>query len=703
MTETTNPRRRWASALIATTVAVPLLLGGAATAGWAATGELSDAADTTVDTAEALADPATLPDAATPDAAILPDPADVPEDEPTAVAAVVPVAAGADDPQAASTNDPQPSPITLAVSFPDRKGQATWYGEAIEVGVSATSRIGASTLIVWSTTGAQVGSGEAAGPRLTLPITEPGLTRITLEAIDEEGNSTGATTYSVKLDLTKPQVRLAELPQRAYRVGDSFTPVVECDDPESGIALDGGWCDARVGITILSAGQTYEFDKPAVLGVSAIGLNNAWESTNVDYGTIRVVEDEDDAPAIDIQAPTPSAGWWNGPIEVTLVGDDGDGSGVASVEYRTLEDGVPGPWTRVDDTRATFTTSGEGDNRYQVRATDWFGNVGAAETVSFPTDATAPVVTVNGPDDGITVGVGDELPLEFSCSDALSGLVSCEGSVEDGELLDTSEPGDFEAVVRAVDAAGNVTRVVRSYRVAAPDATGPVVDFQAGTPEASGWFHVTPEVTITADDEGGIQRIDWQVTGPHGRVFSGGQDDVASIRLPADLFGEGIWTLRATATDESGNATDAEFVLRVDGIAPTVTIDAPANRSNSLVATRAFAQGEVVPFAFTCTDGNSGIASCASSVGETLPTDELGTFTVDVVAVDRAGHRTERSLEYTVVAASDPASDPDRGDAVPTLAQTGSATTLWTALLALGMLAVGAAAAGSVILVRRGR
>jgi hypothetical protein len=690
MNETTTPRRRWASALIATSVALPLLLGGAATAAWATT---DDPADTTgtVD----------IPDAAA-ESAILPDPEDTPADEPTAVAPEAPtaIAAGPNDPQVASTDDPQPSPITVTLDVPDLKGQAAWYGEEIEVGISATSRLGASTTIVWSTTGAQVASGEAAGPRFTLPITAPGLTRITVQAFDDEGNGTEPTTHSVKLDLTTPIVDLLNPPERVYRVGDSYTPQPACEDPESGLALDGKWCDTKIGIRSLTQGQTYDFTEVGTFRVSVIALNNAWESTEVSYGTIRVVEDEDDAPTIDIQAPAPSAGWWNGPVEVTLVGDDGDGSGVARVEYRTFDGGVPGGWIAIDGTSGTFTTGGEGDNRYQVRAVDWFGNVGVAETVSFPTDATAPVVAVTGPDDGVTVEISDELALEFTCSDALSGLVSCGGTVDDGELLDTSETGTFEVVVRAVDRAGNETRVVRSYTVAAPDTTAPVVTFDAGTPEASGWFHVTPDVVIGATDAD-LRAIEWSVVGPHGRTFSGGEEGVASIRLPADLFGEGIWTLRATATDVAGNETDSEFVLRVDGIAPTVTIDAPANTTNSLVAVRDFAQGEVVPFEFTCSDGNSGIATCASSVGDVLPTDELGTFTVQAIAVDNAGHRTERTLEYTVVEA--PTSGSGSGGDVPTLAQTGSTTAPMTALLALGMLAVGAAAAGSVIMVRRGR
>ncbi|HET8897119.1 MAG TPA: hypothetical protein VFN04_07605, partial [Protaetiibacter sp.] len=136
--------------------------------------------------------------------------------------------------------------------------------------------------------------------------------------------------------------------------------------------------------------------------------------------------------------------------------------------------------------------------------------------------------------------------------------------------------------------------------------------------------------------------------------------------------------------------------------APQVTVTSPAQIVE-------FEQGEVVPFEFTCADDLSGVASCESSVGANLPTDQLGDALVTIVAVDVAGQSATVELTYTVVPAANPAPGGGNGGGVtgsgaPRLASTGadSAAFGW-AILALGLLVVGGVAIGSVSVVRRGR
>ena len=69
--------------------------------------------------------------------------------------------------------------------------------------------------------------------------------------------------------------------------------------------------------------------------------------------------------------------------------------------------------------------------------------------------------------------------------------------------------------------------------------------------------------------------------------------------------------------------------MRVDGDAPQVTVTSPTQIVE-------FAQGEVVPFVFTCADDVSGVASCESSVGANLPTSVLGEALVDSAGTPHA-------------------------------------------------------------------
>jgi 6-phosphogluconolactonase (cycloisomerase 2 family) len=81
-------------------------------------------------------------------------------------------------------------------------------------------------------------------------------------------------------------------------------------------------------------------------------------------------------------------------------------------------------------------------------------------------DVTAPTVDLVTPADGATYGEDDTVLADFSCADdGPSGLARCEGTVPDGDPLDTSAAGEHEFVVVARDHAGHETRVTHRYTV----------------------------------------------------------------------------------------------------------------------------------------------------------------------------------------------------------------------------------------------
>jgi Bacterial Ig-like domain (group 3) len=60
---------------------------------------------------------------------------------------------------------------------------------------------------------------------------------------------------------------------------------------------------------------------------------------------------------------------------------------------------------------------------------------------------------------------GQAVAIDFSCSDATSGVASC--TANQAGNLDTSTPGTFSFVVTAVDRAGNISQSSVSYSVKA--------------------------------------------------------------------------------------------------------------------------------------------------------------------------------------------------------------------------------------------
>ncbi|HEX6025779.1 MAG TPA: PKD domain-containing protein, partial [Solirubrobacter sp.] len=85
-------------------------------------------------------------------------------------------------------------------------------------------------------------------------------------------------------------------------------------------------------------------------------------------------------------------------------------------------------------------------------------------------DPIPPQITLRTPSDGAVYRTGQMVLADYACSDeGASGLASCDGSVPNGQPLDTSVVGSFQFTVTARDGAGNVTTRTVAYRVAEPN------------------------------------------------------------------------------------------------------------------------------------------------------------------------------------------------------------------------------------------
>jgi pimeloyl-ACP methyl ester carboxylesterase len=102
-----------------------------------------------------------------------------------------------------------------------------------------------------------------------------------------------------------------------------------------------------------------------------------------------------------------------------------------------------------------------------------------------------------------------------------------------------------------------------------------------------------------------------------------------------------------TICDTAGNCATAGAILgnKVDKKAPEILISQPVSQS--------YAFGQAVAATYTCTDGGSGIATCAGPVGNgtNIDTGSLGPKVFKVNARDSVGNTSSLSIEYTVVAA----------------------------------------------------
>ena len=268
------------------------------------------------------------------------------------------------------------------------------------------------------------------------------------------------------------------------------------------------------------------------------------------------------------------------------------------------------------------------------------GNYRIALTGTKACDTTAPTIDLRSPANGDHVGQGDEVVVDFSCSDEQggSGLASCVGTTADGAALDTSKLGDVSVTVTARDNAGNQRVVTHSVTVV--DDTSPKVTI--ATPEDGAVYERGESVTAdySCADEPNGSGLESCV----GDVANGGAVDTSTL-------GEHSFTVQAT--DRTGNTGSKSVNYTVvDKTAPVISVATPS-------AGAVYGLGESVTADYSCADepGGSGLATCAGAVpdGAAVDTSSVGQKTFEVEASDNAGNESSQSVTYTVVDRAPPA------------------------------------------------
>jgi hypothetical protein len=199
--------------------------------------------------------------------------------------------------------------------------------------------------------------------------------------------------------------------------------------------------------------QTFSTDGSFTVSCSA---TNAAGTTGPVSVTVKV--DKTDPVTTATITPGLHNGWYATPT-VTLTGNDGSGSGIASTSYKI--DGEAN-WHTYSGPLSGFTT---GNHFIQYDSTDNAGRQEATKLVAFKADSVKPSVNITAPDDGATIPLDKVTNAKFKCVDRESGIDTCVGTVANGTPLDTSTIGQHTFTVTGTDLAGNVTTVTVHYTV----------------------------------------------------------------------------------------------------------------------------------------------------------------------------------------------------------------------------------------------
>jgi hypothetical protein len=141
-----------------------------------------------------------------------------------------------------------------------------------------------------------------------------------------------------------------------------------------------------------------------------------------------------------------SAGWYVSNVEVTWAVIDPEGP----IESRTGCDRVD----VIDDTQGVTLT---------CRATSSGGTASRSATIR--KDSSPPAVALSVPAAGVGFYTGQVVRADFQCTDAGSGVASCNGSVPVGVYIDTVLIGENIFEVKSSDQAGNAQSVTGAYIV----------------------------------------------------------------------------------------------------------------------------------------------------------------------------------------------------------------------------------------------
>ena len=342
-------------------------------------------------------------------------------------------------------------------------------------------------------------------------VSTPGSHRVTYWSVDAAGNIEGTHTGFVNIDTTPPVTTATGLQADDHSGWTKTTPQtvsLSASDGESG--MSGG--SAATYYTIDGVQHTYS----GSFSVSAEG------SHTVTYWSVDAVGNIEGFHTgyvnIDLTPPVTTAtglqannhsGWRNTSQMVTLTGDDGSGSGVASISY-TVDGGAAQTYS------GPFTVSGAGQHAVTFAATDAAGNIEATKTGWVNIDTTAPTTTQSGLQiDDLSGWRTTSQTVSLSATDTGgSGVASISYTVDGGAAQTYSAPFTVSGFLQhqvtywATDAAGNVEATHTGWvNISNPYTT--VTNLAANN--HSGWHKSATTVTITGSGDSGPFTIHYKV------------------------------------------------------------------------------------------------------------------------------------------------------------------------------------------------
>ena len=508
-----------------------------------------------------------------------------------------------------------------------------------------------------TTIGSPVSTSASASQAWDLSgLTDAAQYTVVARATDAAGNTTDSTPTTVTLDKTAPATT-----DDAPAASQSSTVTVTLsagDGSGSGVAftsyrVDGGGWNGGTSVVI-----------PAPADHSNDG------SHTIDYYSVDNVDNIETVRHADVTidtqppsgAPVDPGSVLAGTVVLSDLSPSDPGAGVASVAFQYSPHGA-GSWTTIGTAISApwslpFDTTAVADGQYDLREVISDAAVPANVTT---TDLPGPKVIDNTPPSSAAVTApapgahaGGTVTLSGAASDATSGVGQMVFKVN-GTVVGTAtgtpasvnwdstatSDGPVSVTVEAKDVAGNGP-TVSPARTIVVDNHPPTVTLD--NPGAAVRGTVALTTTTSADTT--------QVTFERSPAGAGSWTTVAvdstppfSASLDTTLLSDGLYDLRAIATDGANVVTSNVVTTRVDNTAPTGSVTAPGagatvgGPSVTLGASPADSGSGVATVQFRVDGAPAGtVASSPWTLAWDPSSTPSGPHTIDAVVTDAAGN-----------------------------------------------------------------
>ena len=183
----------------------------------------------------------------------------------------------------------------------------------------------------------------------------------------------------------------------------------------------------------------------------------------------------------------------------------------------------------------TPVTNYIGPDSFTYRANDGEKNSNVATVTITVNDVTAPAITITSPVANATYQLNGSIAASYACTDSGSGVASCQGTVANGSLINTSSTGTKTFTVTLTDNVGNTSSSSVTYSVVSGGggATSADVGITLSAPnKVSPGGTLTYSITVTS--AGKVTATDVVVSDalPVGTVFASAAASQGTIAAP---------------------------------------------------------------------------------------------------------------------------------------------------------------------------